>query len=299
MKLQKPAKKIKNSKKTAVRKPVAGPLQIFKYSINQLLDHKKFFGGIATIYGLLILIFVRGLSGFNIEPTKQALSETLGVSGNLSSSLAAFGILLTDAAGASDIASLYQTIIFIICSLAIIWGIRNTKLKNPKNLKNLRFKDAFYKGMYPLVPLLLVLLIISLQFLPLSVGGVIYSATIGQGLAIMLWEKILWVVLVLALALWSFYMLCSSILAVYIVTLPDVTPLQALRSAKALVKRRRLIVAGRLLWLLIILMIILGLVVIPLIAFVPILAELAFFVCAVLVLPIFHTYAYNLYRELL
>lgn len=94
-------------------------------------------------------------------------------------------------------------------------------------------RDSYYKGMYPLVPFMLVLLVIGLQLIPLVFGNLIYSSVLQNGLAITVIEKVIWLFLFLMLALLSGYMMISSLFSLYIVTLPDMTPLRALRSARA------------------------------------------------------------------
>ncbi len=272
--------------------------RLFRSSVTTLRQHQRFFAGIALVYGLLFLVFVRGVAGLDVGGSKDILHDTLGE--NASNWTVSMTIFTTMASGSwaenTDLTSLYQLIIVIICSLALIWGLRQA---HTKGVKTLRVKTAFYRGMYPLVPVLLVLGMILLQLVPLALASTLYAATVVNGIATTGVEQILWTLLCLLLVVLSLFFVSSSLFALYIVTLPNMEPMQALRSARKLVHHRRLVVARKLLWLPIALFVLLGLVVIPLIAFLPILAELVFFGLSILMLPIVHAYIYTLYRELL
>ena len=89
--------------------------------------------------------------------------------------------------------------------------------------------------MYPLIPFILVLLVCCLQLLPLIIGSSLYSLVVSNGIAVQPIEKFVWALLFASLALLSLYMITSSLFALYISTLPDMTPMKALRSARELV----------------------------------------------------------------
>ncbi len=270
---------------------------LFRASIRHLLDHKKLFFGIVIIYLLLTIMLVKGLGLTNdVAALKDALGEIFtGGSGKIISSAAIFSILVGSTGGASsDVAGVYQSMLLIVISLAIIWALRQTYAK-----KQIGVREAFYKGLYPLVPFLLVLLVVGLQMLPLLIGSSLYSAVNTNELAVNFGEKFVWGTLFAALALLSFYMTASSLFALYIVTLPDVRPFQALRSAKGLVRYRRWMVMRKILFLPVFLIVIGALIVMPLIIFVTPLAEWVFFALTMLSLAIIHSYMYNLYRSLL
>ncbi len=288
------SKRIKHS-----QKPLPSSLQLFRLSLGTLKSNWRFFGGITVVYGLLLVIFASGLSGeFDLQGAKDLLNESLGgEGGNLTTSIMLFSDLASSSSASNnEVVSLYQTVIVVICSLAIIWGLRQA---HTKGAKTLRVKDSFYNGMYPLVPLMLVLFVIALQLIPLTLGASLYAFTVGGGIATTAAEQLLWVTLTFLLVTLSLYMVSSSIFALYIVTLPRITPVQALRSARKLVAHRRLVIIRKLLVLLIVVFVVLGLVVIPFIAFLPLAAELVFFTLSVTLLPVTHAYIYNLYRSLL
>jgi hypothetical protein len=280
-----------------LRKPLPKARLLFHSSLAVLWGRRKLFGGIVLIYGILNLAFVRGFAGSsNLTSLKATLDSVVhGVAGQLTSSLTTFVYLLgTSGSSNSATSGVYQTIALTVCSLAFIWALRQTQAKH-----DFRIRDSFYQGMYPLVPFLLVLLIIGLQLLPLVLGGSLYGAVVSNGIAVNVWEKLLFGAIFLALGLWSLRMITSSIFALYIVTLPDMAPLKAIRSAKQLVYGRRLLIWRKLIYLPIILLLIAVAVELPLILLLTPVAVWVFFAISMAALGVVHAYLYGLYRELL
>jgi len=184
--------------------------------------------------------------------------------------------------------------LLIIVSLATIWALRQVYNNNA-----IRVRDSFYKGVYPLVPFILVLLVIGLQLLPLLIGGTLYSIVISSGIAVGLLQELLWALLFLGFALISLYLLSSSLFALYIVTLPEMTPFKALRSARDLVRHRRWLVLRKILFLPLILLILAAVILVPLLVIVTPIASWIFLLLSLASLVVVHSYGYALYRELL
>jgi len=247
------------------------------------------------IYGLLTIILVRGFSsGINLSSLKSTLNSTKG-STHLATGIALFGDLLGNTNGSNgQVGSVYQTLLVILMSLATIWALRQVLAG-----KKIRAKEAFYKGVYPLVPFILVLLIVGAQLVPLAAGSWLFETVIGTTIAINAIEKIGAAVIFFLLAVWSLYMISSSIFGLYIVTLPDMTPLKALRSAKQLVKHRRFKVLRKLLFLPLAIIVIGAVITIPLALLLTPIAAWLFFILSLCALMVVHAYMYTFYRELL
>ena len=266
-------------------------------TLNQLWDHKRLFGGIVLTFGLLNIVLVRGTAGSSdLSNLKDTLDSTLnGAGGKLASSVVGFTyVIASSGSGSTDTSGIYQTLLLLICSLAFIWALRHVLAG-----RSVRVRDSFYQGMYPLVPFLLVVGLLGLQLMPLAIGGSLYSAIVGNGIAVHVYEKLICLVLFLSLALWSLRMATATLFALYIVTLPDMTPLRAYRSGRDLVKYRRLIVWRKLIFLPVALLVVSAIVELPLILFVTPVAIWSFFIISMCMLPVVHGYLYNLYRELL
>lgn len=250
------------------------------------------------VYGILSLVLVKGFSrAVDISGLKDTLDEVFGAStsAEIAGGFTAFGLLLSASSQSiNETAQLYQVILLIVSSLAIIWLFRQQQAG-----RTVTIKSAFYLGMFPLVPFTLVLLVIGLQLLPAIVGNFIFTTIVSQGLAVTGIEQVLWLLLFLSMLLLSFYMLSSSVIALYVVTLPEMKPLQALREARGLVQFRRFAVMRKVLALILITLLIMAVLVLPVIFFAPAVAEWLLFIVTILAVPFVHGYLFSLYRELL
>jgi hypothetical protein len=267
-------------------------------SVFQLLNaNKQLFLGIALVYGLLSLVLVQGLAKTSdVSSLKSDLSQSIkGNFGALTSSLTLFMTLVGSSANNSVAgSSAYQLFLGLIASLATIWAIRQV-LTGSK----IRIRDAYYKGMSPLVPFILVLLVIGLELLPLLIGATIYSIVTTNGIAVSAIEKILWGTLFAVLSLVSLYLISSSTFALYISTLADMTPVKALRSASKLVKGRRSQVVRKLLFLPVFLSVISSLIMLPVLFWITPITPWIFYSLTVFSVIVVNAYIYLLYRELL
>jgi len=271
--------------------------QLTKTAALTLWTYRILFIGITLVYGLLNLVLVRGFAnGTDVGSLKTQLGQAFnGNFGSLASGLTIFVVLIGSAGnGSSSTAGAYQSLLVIVASLAIIWALRQVM-----SGVRPRVRDAYYKGMYPLIPFIVVLLVIGLQLLPLLIGSTLYSLVISNGIAAYFIEKLVWGLLFAGLALISLYLISSSIFALYIVTLPDMTPMKALRSARQLVRYRRWTVLRKILFLPILLVVVAAVVMLPIIVWLTPLAQWVFFGLTMFAILAVHSYLYALYRELL
>jgi hypothetical protein len=302
-KLARPAyKSFRLSKRLRHPRPkLSGSFRLLSRSIATLRKRKWFFAGIVVVYLVLTIVLVKGFGvGSGIGELKDTLSDLFqGELSQITTGVSLFAVLLGNLSSTpSDQANVYQTVLLITTSLAIIWALRQSLSSENAKVK-LQVRDAFYKGMYPLVPFVLVLLVIGIQLIPVAIGSFIYGAVIGGGLAVTAAEKVLWILLVAGFLLLSLYMVTSSLFALYIATLPDMRPMQALRSARDLVRHRRWTIMRKVVFLPVALLAIAAVITIPLIMVAPDLAEWVFFILSMAGLVVFHSYLYTLYRELL
>lgn len=271
--------------------------QLTRQSALTLWRHKKLFVGITLIYGLLNVLLAQGLSGgSDISTLKQVLNQAFtGHFAGLASGFSVFIVLVGSAGNnTSPTAGAYQFFLALIASLALIWALRQVLAGS-----NIRIRDAYYRGTYPLVPFVLVLAVVGLQLIPLLIGSSLYSLVTSNGIAVYFVEKFLWGLLYLLLALLSLYMISSSLFALYIVTLPDMTPMKALRSARQLVRYRRWVVLRKIICLPVILLVVAAIIMLPIIIWLTPLAQWVFFLLTMFSLAAVHSYMYTLYRELL
>jgi hypothetical protein len=255
-------------------------------------NNRWLFLGIASIYILFYVFLVRGLhASADLMQLKQLL---YGID-TLSSNVALLAFLITSPGErTNDGTTAYLIILAVITSLAIVWALRQV-MSGAK----VRIRDSFYKGMYPLVPVLLVLLVIALQSLPFIISAALYDLVIKNGIAVSVLERVLWSLMMVAGAAVSLYFLSSSVMALYIAALPEMTPVKALRSARELVRGRRLPVLRKLLFLPAVAVILAGIIMLSVIALWTPGAPWALFGLSMAGIVLAHAYLYTLYRELL
>ncbi|MEI9914322.1 MAG: hypothetical protein WDN66_05120 [Candidatus Saccharibacteria bacterium] len=259
--------------------------------------NRKAFSLIILIYGFAYLILVLGLSspasanGFNAEFS----NITHGHLSSFYSGYSVFTFLVgsTASSGTAE-GGAYQAFIVVIASLSIIWALRQLYSGT-----KIRVRDAYYLGMYPLIKYILIILFMLIELIPLAVGLGLYSLLFGNSVAATAIEKLISLVIVLGLVGLSAYLITSSTIALYIVTLPDMTPMKALRSAKSLVKGRRWSVFRKIIFLPVLLFIVAGIVILPFILVVPALSPWLFFIITLVGLVYVHSYLYSLYRGLI
>lgn len=271
--------------------------QLLKKSCALIVVNKKAILVFVVVYGLLNLFLVRGFSSpFDVSSLKESFTEIIGEdSAGLASSLTAFGLLIdASTKGSNQVAQVYQIFLFIIASLALIWLFRQQQAGNKVTMKM-----AFYRGMYPLIPFILVFLVLLLQLIPALIGNFLFTTVIQNNLVVGAFEQIVWILLFASTLLLSLYMLTSSSIALYVVTLPEMTPMKALRQARELVRYRRTAILLRVFAITLVIFALLFVVVLPTIFFAPKLAEWMFFSLTVLGIPLVHGYMFSLYRELL
>ncbi len=290
-------KSFRISKKIKPNKPIDGAITIFRRAFGTIMDSKPLFLGFAFLYAVFNIIFsLLSDSRIDIASLKSQTEELLGGEVSQTSlNFALYGDLLgSTGPNTTDAIGVYRSIFSIVLSLAVIWALRRVIAGDKAAIK-----ESFYKGMYPIIPFFLVLLVIGLQLIPFLFANLVFAAVFGTGIAVTVLEKILWIVIVVLISLLSIYMLLSSVFAAYIVTLPDMTPMKALRSARALVLHRRVAVAIRLIFLLVVLSILVTAFVVPIIFAWPVAAEAVLYLVSGFSLVLTHSYIYNLYRSLL
>lgn len=273
--------------------------RLIRQTLQLLWGYRSAFAKIALVYGLISFVLVQGLSASGgVGDLKDALSDSFqGAFGTFATGIGVYSILVGSAGTATTgQGSVYQFFIVIIASLATIWALRQALVETKPDISA---KAAYYNGMYPLVPFMLVVMVIGLQLIPLLVGSTLFSTVIGQGVAVTAGEQVGWAVLYALLAGWTIYMLGASLFALYVVTLPGMTPLKALRSARDLVKGRRWTMLRKIISLPLVLLVVAAVVMVPVIILLAPVAQVVFLIVSSLSLVIVHAYMYILYREAL
>lgn len=283
-------RRARTKKDAAKRTPLAGGFRLTWQSLCQLRKSWLPLGGILLIYVSLNIAFASALGdlGDKFDNTKASWQGR-----QLDDALSGFGSLF-GSIGASDSETgvVLEVVLLILVSLVIIWALRQLLAGKTADIK-----AAYYKSTGQLVPFLLVTGALILELLPLALGVAMLDAVLSGNAET--WGVIIFGILAILFALVTIYMFVGSLLALYIVTLPDMKPIAAIRSANNLVRFRRLAILRRLVFLPVSVLTIMALLTVPLILFVHILVIPVFFVLCMLSVLYIHTYLYGLYRSLL
>lgn len=270
--------------------------RLLKKTLVMLWRNKILFGGVLCIYALAQLLLVRGLIASDFTSLSGIVHEAFGTGwAEFVGGVALYSYLLSSSGQRIPAeGTVYLTLLLIVTSLALIWALRFAHAD-----VKVRVRDAYYRGMHPLIPFILVGLVVLIQMVPFLFGAWLYQTVIVTGIAVNVVEQLFWLIIVSLFALLSFYMTTSSLIGMYIVAIPDMTPMKALRSARELVRHRRLQVFWRILFLLLVSLLGLSVLILPVILYIPAAAPWAFYILSIILLAFIHTYMYSLYRELL
>lgn len=241
-----------------------------------LWQHKRLFGGVILTYVIVTVV----ISGFGAQETYSNLAETLKTtSGDLFKgnfgAVGQAGLLLASTLSSGFSPNLTQAetplegaqavlaaLAGFFAWLTTIWLLRNALAGH-----NPRVKDGLYNSGSPVLATVIVGFILIMQLLPAAIAILVFSAAQQSGLlevgasAMLVWGG------VILLSLLSLYWIATSFIAMVIVTLPGMYPMQAIRAAGDLVIGRRLRILFRLLWIAGTVVVAWGVIVIPVILF--------------------------------
>jgi hypothetical protein len=277
-----------------VRAPIPGAWELAKQSVSTIKKHWTIFAGIVAVHFLLYGVFVYGPTDFDISQTEEAISSVLGQeAGTIESTATLFASVLSVQAQREG-SGVFGFLIILIISLATIWVLRALD-----GGKEFRLRDAFYSGMTPALPVVLILFVMSLQLIPFTVASYIYTIGRSSGVFVSGAEDIMFFTFALLSGLLSFYLLTVSIVALYAVTLPNMYPLHTLRLTKKVLQHRRLTVFRRIVIVPVALLLFFALILLLVIRFIPSASVWFSQIFPILCLPFVHTYLFKLYKSLL
>ncbi len=276
--------------------PLPSWFELSRRALQLLRANSRAIGWFIVVYGLLFLVFVRGVvAPVDIQGIRNQLEQYTGAASSFSNNITILGLMINSSLSASgEVSGMYQVIFIITSSLALIWLFRQQQAGEPVGLK-----QAYYRGMYPLVPFFLVLLTTLVQVIPAAIGNMLYGSVVRGGLAVTFVEQLFWFLFFLLLIILSLYFISVSIIALFVVTLPEMTPWVALEESKKLVEHRRIPLLLRLIALILIVAVAYVGIIFPAIFVSAALTQVLFFALTVVALPFIVAYLFVLYRELL
>lgn len=270
--------------------------RLLKESIQFLWQHKRVFGAILLLYAICYVALLRSPFVTDMNEVLESVNIGLGseeAQNSMIGTLATLGTVLS-VSSESQANPTAMAIASLVMSLVYIWAIRELHTQ-----KIIKARDAYYQGLTPLLSTVIIMIIASLQLLPFAVAAFIYSVARTTGVFVSGFEDLAVFSVALAIGLLSLYWVTSTIIALYIVTLPGMYPGQALRTAKKLVQFQRFQVFKKMFAL----PILFGLLYLSLlllsIRIVPGYTFLIIEILPILALPFMHIYFYKLYRALI
>jgi hypothetical protein len=270
--------------------------ELFKQTFTFMWRWRTVLLAMMFIHAVIYFVLVQGPVPENgIETIRESVETILGQGANstLKGNLTTLGAVLSTTENNGQ-NSILASVILILLSLVYIWGIRQLSSN-----KKIAARDAYYQGSTTLLPTLLVLCVISLQLLPFAIASFIYSVAKSGQIFVSGAEDLSFFLVTFLVGILSFYWITSSIIALYIVTLPGMYPMRALKAAKKLVQFRRLAVFRRILALPVVLGILYFTSLLLIIRFMPNQTYLALAIFQIILLPFIHVYLYKLYRALI
>lgn len=276
---------------------LSGAWSLLKQTSKFILSNKKTVLWLAVIYTLiqfaLVLVFS---SGIDLNTAKSEIKDILG--GQAPAYTVAYSftsyLFVTIGQRNSEIVGVYQNFVTVVFMLATIWVIRQRTAGEKFN-----FKDIFYKSQYPLIQFLVVIFAIGLSMIPLMIAGFLYAVTITGGVAVTFLEKGLWVFLCFLLVLLTLYILVPCLIAMYVVTLPEVSPMTAIKSSWGLLSDRRIAVGLRIVAGYVFVFVLIAIIMMILSYLLTPASELIFYFLSFMSVLIINIYTYKIYRELL
>lgn len=277
--------KIKNIKNAA---KIPSSWQLLKKSWLEAATFWQSLIGVTAVYAVLYFLFVMGLSFTSFLQDQVSYARNLpDAFNNVVSSLSgAYG------SGQSDATVLIQYLLFIIASLAIIWTLRKLQA-----LKKVTIRDAYYQGNSGIIVVILVTIALVLCMLPAVLGSAIFGIALqpgGAGVEVIVSILIAGILLFISLFLFAMFWP-----AFYIASLPQTRPIQALKSAKALTKKRRLSILRKMVFLMLCLALLIFIILLPIALMVPAVTPYGAYVILFAAFAFMHIYLYQLYRSLL
>lgn len=220
--------------------------------VNKVLSKNRgLFARLILFYSVATALFV----GMASQDLYSTISDTLRTTGDeiFSGSFGQIGeaglLLLTGVTGSmtqslNETQQVFASLLAITIWLTTVWLIRNRLAAKQVNLR-----DGLYNAMSPLISTILVSLLLMVQLLPIALAFIGYTAAAVSGLLDNGVESMLFWFVAITLVVLSLYLMTSTFMALIVVTLPGMYPLNAIRAGGDIVSGRRLRILYRVLWM--------------------------------------------------
>ncbi len=271
-------------KKAQKSKRLPRAWRIMGLSLLVFKNNFKVIAGITLVYGILSVLFVQSSANIANIGLEEPTSGFERATNDFSSLVSSFG--------ASD--SFMQIALLLIIFLALVWALRRLYAGEPASTKS-----AYYLGMTPIIPVILLSALLFIQLLPMLIASAGLQFASGSGVGGTALEVLVWLVVFILATVWSFSMIPRTLTSIFIVTLPGMTPGTARKKAKELVVGRRISISLKLIFLPVFIIFCLAVILIPIIMVLPGLASPLFIVISPIATSLSIIYLFNLYQEII
>lgn len=187
--------------------------------------------------------------------------------------------------------SLVQFILFLVASLAFIWVLRKIR-----KLQHVKISEAYYRGTSQFVAMFLLIIWFVILLIPATVGTTILSVGLtATSTAIETGVIILSSIVFLFLSIWLFAKYWPSF---YIISLPGIRPISALKNASALTKKHRLNISLQVIGFMLLTVILAIVLVLPVALLLPKVVPYWIYALMFVFFAIGHTFMFAIYRSL-
>lgn len=233
-----------------------------------MVANKRIFLGLAALYGVFILLLSSMMSQETYSQLREVLDEANeeGAISTAVSSLALFWSVFTNqltgssAGEAGSSQQIFTVLLGLYVWLTVIWLLRAIMAgKKPK------IRDGLYGAGGPVLALFVLVFVLLVQLLPAAVALIAYGAADASGLLDQTAVLMLFGGGAVLLAALSLYWATSTFIAMVVVALPGMYPMQAVKIAGDLAVGRRIRILLRLLWSVVLLFIVWVVVLLPMI----------------------------------
>lgn len=219
-----------------------------------LRQQRRTFLLLIAIYAIASALFV----GIASQATFTELSDTLsqaggdmfaGAWGEVGKASLLFAGSVSSgvyAAGDAGVQQVFAVLFFSLLWLTTIWLLRAGM-----SGRAVKLRDGLYNAGAPLIPTVILVVFLILQFVPTAVAAIIYSAASSSGLLSGGIEAMIFTIAAALLVVLTVYLVSTTFFSLVVVTLPGMYPWQALRIAGDLVVSRRVRLLLRLVWMIV------------------------------------------------
>lgn len=225
-------------------------LKFSKFVARTLWQHKRLFGAL-TVVALVASLVITGASQqqqyASLRDLTLAVTGELGVSNGVLESIA---LLISLIGGGLNVTlgegqQIGQLMVYLLLWLTTIWLLRHVLAGH----KAVKVRDGLYNAAAPMVPTLVIATIGLVQLLPAAGAILALAAAKASGLLEGALGIAILVVVASVVGALSLYWLTTTFIAGVIATIPGTYPVNALRSARTVVKGHRVSLLLHMIWL--------------------------------------------------